>query len=89
MSKYFSTSRRLLILVVLLSAVFVFSNNNKADASVCCHSCDAAYQSCLEWCATYVKEDNYESCVSLSCEADFTACGSFCEQEPGIFGCEH
>jgi hypothetical protein len=75
--------RRFLMLAVLLTCLYALPVSNKADARPpgCCHACDGAYGNCLIYCATYVKEDDYESCVASGCEVNYDACAKMCASD--------
>ncbi len=79
-----SLYRRFLMLAVLLGCLYALpvSNTVAAMPPLCCHACDGAYFNCLDFCATYVKEDDYAACVALGCEVDYDACANVCESDP-------
>jgi len=76
--------RKFLMLAVLLTCLYALPVSNNVDARPpgCCHACDGAYFNCLYYCENFVKEDDYESCVALGCEADYLACAKVCESHP-------
>src|ERR1044072_4345818 len=83
----FKTTRKFLILAVMLACLYALPVSNNVSANACCDSCDAFYNSCMSHCTIeFIKEDEIPFCEA-ACESDYMACGNLCPGPP--MGCSH
>jgi hypothetical protein len=70
--------RKLLVLAVLLTGVFILSSGNKTSARTCCDTCETAYTVCQMNCHDLTKPEGYAACVIWNCDPEYNNCSNNC-----------